>query len=463
MSLLIVAAALTLLMSAAYSGYSVILFAPIAAMLAVFLTDPSAVPTVFSGLFMEKMVVFVKNYFPVFLLGAIFGKLIEISGFSKSIVSAVIGLVGRERAILATVIVTALLTYGGVSVFVVVFAVYPFAAEMFRQSDIPKRLLPPAIALGAFTFAMDAFPGSPQIQNIIPTTFFKTDSWAAPVLGTCGGLAIAATGLLYLEWRRLSALSAGEGYGTGHHNEPQAAPESGNVNALLAILPLIIVGVANKLFTDMIPAHYDAATEAVLTPGAKAIAADVSAVKAIWAVEGALLIGILFILLAAWRPVSRNFADGSRSAIAGSLLASINTASEYGFGAVIAALPGFQVVANAVKTIPNPLVNEAVTVTTLAGITGSAAGGLSIALAAMSDQFIAAANAAGIPHEVLHRVAAMAAGGMDTLPHNGAVITLLAVTGLTHRQSYKDIFAITCIKTLAAFFVIALYYATGWV
>jgi len=120
-------------------------------------------------------------------------------------------------------------------------------------------------------------------------------------------------------------------------------------------------------------------------------------------------------------------------------------------------------VADTLKAIPNPLVNEAVSVTALAGITGSASGGMSIALAAMADSFIANANAAGIPMDVLHRVAAMASGGMDTLPHNGAVITLLAVTGLTHRQSYKDIFAITLIKTLAVFFVIGLYYATGLV
>ena len=158
-----------------------------------------------------------------------------------------------------------------------------------------------------------------------------------------------------------------------------------------------------------------------------------------------------------------NFAAGSKDAVAGALLAAVNTASEYGFGAVIAALPGFLIIADALKAIPNPLVNEAITVTTLAGITGSASGGMSIALGAMADQFIAAANAAGIPLEVLHRVAAMASGGMDTLPHNGAVITLLAVTGLTHRQSYKDIFAITCIKTVAVFVVIAVYYLTGWV
>ena len=197
-------------------------------------------------------------------------------------------------------------------------------------------------------------------------------------------------------------------------------------------------------------------------PGmAKPIVTDISTVSTIWAVEAALVVGILLAVLTAFRTVKAKFAEGTKSAIGGSLLASMNTASEYGFGAVIAALPGFMLIQSALKAIPNPLVNEAVTVTTLAGVTGSASGGLSIALAAMADQFIAAAHAAQLPLEVLHRVASMASGGMDTLPHNGAVITLLAVTGLTHKTSYKDIFAITCIKTVAVFVVIAVYYATG--
>ena len=275
MSLLIVIGALALLMIAAYRGFSVILFAPIAAMLAVLLTDPGAVPTVFSGLFMEKMVGFIKNYFPVFLLGAIFGKLIELSGFSQSIVAAVIKLAGRERAMLAIVLVAAILTYGGVSLFVVVFAVYPFAAEMFRLGDIPKRLIPGTIALGAFTFTMDSLPGTPQIQNIIPTTFFKTDAWAAPVLGSIGGLFIFATGMAYLEWRRRAALAAGEGYGEDHLLEPVATEAGALVHPALAILPLIVVGVANKVLAGIIAASYGTATEAVLIPGGKPIAADV--------------------------------------------------------------------------------------------------------------------------------------------------------------------------------------------
>ena len=460
MSFIIVLGALLFLMLVAYRGYSVILFAPVAALGAVLLTDPSMVAPMFSSVFMEKMVGFVKLYFPVFLLGAVFGKVIELSGFSKSIVSSVIDLVGRQRAMLAIVLVCSLLTYGGVSLFVVVFAVYPFAAEMFKQGGIPKRLIPGTIALGAFTFTMDSLPGTPQIQNIIPTTFFKTTTWAAPWLGTIGAVFILVVGLLYLNACRNKA-AAGEGYGTELLNEPEAVPMEKLVHPLIAISPLVVVGVMNKVFTTWIPQFYGKTYPIVLAGGGKTIHTDITSLVAIWAVEAALLVGILTVLAFAFRSVAGKFAEGSKAAVGGALLASMNTASEYGFGAVIAGLPGFVAISDALKAIPNPLINEAVSVSTLAGVTGSASGGMSIALAAMADTFIQNAQAAGIPLEVLHRVAAMASGGMDTLPHNGAVITLLAVTGLTHRQSYKNIFVITLIKTLAVFVVIAVYYLTG--
>ena len=463
MDFIIVLAALCFLMFVAYRGYSVIMFAPVAALGAVLFTDPALVAPMFTGLFMDKMVGFVKLYFPVFLLGAIFGKVIELSGFSKAIVSSVINLVGRERAMLSIVAVCGVLTYGGVSLFVVVFAVYPFAAEMFKQGGIPKRLIPGTIALGAFTFTMDSLPGTPQIQNIIPTTFFKTNIYAAPWLGTIGAIFIVIAGLSSLEGRRRPAAAAGEGYGTDLVNEPEPFENAKLANPWIAILPLVLVGVMNKVFTIGIPEVYGKSHSFVPAVVGKAapVVQEISKIAAIWAVEGALLIGILTVFVFAGKTVVGRFAEGSKSAIAGALLASMNTASEYGFGAVIAALPGFLVVANALSSIPNPLINEAITVTALAGITGSASGGMSIALAAMADTFIQNANAAGIPLEVFHRVASMASGGMDTLPHNGAVITLLAVTGLTHRVSYKDIFAITIIKTLAVFVVIAAYYLTG--
>ena len=459
MSFLIVLAALVFLMFVAYRGYSVIMFAPVAALLAVLFTDPSQVLPMFSGVFLDKMVGFIKLYFPVFMLGAIFGKVIELSGFSKAIVSSVIKFVGQKRAMLSIVLVCAILTYGGVSLFVVVFAVYPFAAEMFKQSNIPKRLIPGTIALGAFTFTMDSLPGTPQIQNIIPTTFFKTTTYAAPWLGIIGSIFILGVGLAYLDWRRRRAAADEEGYGINLVNEPEPFDAEKLVNPWIALLPLILVGVFNKVFTVAIPQLYGTSVTVPLV--GHPVTIQIGSVAAIWAVEGALLVGILCVLGFAFRPVMAKFADGTKAAVAGALLAAMNTASEYGFGGVIAALPGFTVIADALKAIPNPLVNEAITVSALAGITGSASGGMSIALAAMSESFIQAANAAHIPLEVLHRVASMASGGMDTLPHNGAVITLLAVTGLTHKTSYRDIFAITLIKTAAVFVVIGVYYLTG--
>lgn len=463
MSFIVVLLALFFLMLAAYRGYSVILMAPLAALGAVLLTDPSAVAPAFSGLFMDKMVGFIKLYFPVFLLGSVFGKLVELSGFSKSIVAAVIRFIGEKRAIAVIVAVCALLTYGGVSLFVVVFAVYPFAAELFRQSNIPKRLIPGTVALGAFSFTMDALPGTPQIQNIIPTTFFKTTAWAAPALGICGAVFITLVGLAYLEWRRRSLMARGEGYGTDLRNEPEHVDTSSLPSPWLAIAPLLLIGISNFAFTRWIPAWYGSSHDLHLAGMAKPVTTQISTVTAIWSVEAALLLGIAFVALTAWPAIREKFAEGSKGAIAGAMLAAMNTASEYGFGAVIAALPGFMVIGHALQSIPNPLVNAAVTVSTLAGVTGSASGGMSIALAAMGEQFISACQAAGIPLEVLHRVVAMASGGMDTLPHNGAVITLLAVTGLTHREAYRDIFAVTMIKTLAVFFVITVFYLTGLV
>ncbi|MCW3481934.1 GntP family permease [Neisseriaceae bacterium JH1-16] len=463
MSFIVVLAALIFLMLAAYRGYSVILMAPIAALGAVLLTEPSAVAPVFSGVFMEKMVGFIKLYFPVFLLGSVFGKLVELSGFSKSIVAAVIRWIGEKRAIAVIVTVCALLTYGGVSLFVVVFAVYPFAAELFRQSNIPKRLIPGTVALGAFSFTMDALPGTPQIQNIIPTTFFKTTAWAAPALGVVGAVFIIIVGICYLEWRRRSLMAKGEGYGSNLSNEPEPIDTANLPSPWLAIAPLVLIGVANFSFTKLIPHWYGASHELALPGLAKPVSTQISTVTAIWSVEAALLLGILFVVVTAFGTIRSRFADGTKAAIGGAMLASMNTASEYGFGAVIAALPGFLLVGHALESIPNPLVNAAVTVSSLAGITGSASGGMSIALAAMGDKFIMLSQAAGIPLDVLHRVVAMASGGMDTLPHNGAVITLLAVTGLTHREAYRDIFSVTVIKTLAVFVVITTFYLTGLV
>lgn len=477
MDLLVILLALGLLIFFAYRGYSVILFAPLCALLAVILVAPSHALPFFSGVFMEKMVGFIKSYFAVFLLGAIFGKVVEMSGIAESIAKTIVRWLGAKRAMLAIVLLGAILTYGGVSLFVAVFAIYPFAAQMFRQANIPKRLIPGTIALGAFTFTMDALPGTPQIQNVIPIAFFKTDIYAAPTLGIIGAIFVLALGLLYLETRRKRAEKAGEGY-YGFGAENAAAMESAKLDEagvtlpdlttqqsiarqILAFVPLVLVGVTNKLFITYIPKWYPNGFD-FSAIGLKTYSVDVTVVTPVWAIIMALVVGILSSLAYDWKRVTKGFKEGVNTAIGGSLLATMNTGAEYGFGGIIAALPGFAKISDGIGgTFTNPLVNGAVTTSTLAGMTGSASGGMGIALGAMADKYNQAIAAANIPPEVMHRVVAMASGGMDTLPHNGAVITLLAVTGLTHKQSYKDIFAVTIIKTLAVFFVIALYTLFG--
>lgn len=477
MDLLIILLSLGLLMLIAYRGFSVILFAPLCALLAVILTEPSYALPFFSNVFMEKMVGFIKNYFPVFLLGAVFGKMVEMSGVAESIAKTIVKVVGAKRAILAIVLMGAILTYSGVSLFVVAFAVYPFAANLFREANIPKRLVPGTIALGAISFTMDALPGTPQIQNVIPTTFFKTDIYAAPTLGIIGSVIVFSLGLWYLESRSKKARKAGEGY-YGFNNELAAAAELEKESVpstepkyepsvarqILAFVPLVLVGVANKFFTVSIPKWYPDGFDFAKI-GLEAFGkVDLTAVVGIWSVELALVIGIITTIAYDWKRVTTGFQSGLNASIGGALLAAMNTGAEYGFGGVISSLPGFATVRDGIShTFTNPLVNGAVTTNILAGITGSASGGMGIALSAMGDKYVEAINQYNIPPEVMHRVVAMASGGMDTLPHNGAVITLLAITGLTHKQSYRDIFAITVIKTLACFLIIGIYSLTGLV
>lgn len=478
MDIFIILLSLGLLMFVAYRGFSVILFAPIFALLAVVLTQPENVLPFFSSIFMEKMVGFIKLYFPVFLLGAIFGKLVEMSGLAASIAKTIVQFVGAKRAILAIVLMCAILTYSGVSLFVVAFAVYPFAANLFREADIPKRLIPGTIALGALSFTMDALPGTPQIQNVIPTSFFKTTIYAAPTLGIIGGIFVFVLGLLYLQSRARKLKAAGEGYaGFGQAegemaaaaealqtSPPEVPVKTSPMRQLLAFVPLILVGVMNKVFTVFVPKWYPDGFDFAAIGMESLGKLDISSVVSIWSVEMALIIGILATMAFNFKGVVTGFQTGINASIAGALLAVMNTASEYGFGGVIAALPGFGIVRDGIsQTFTNPLVNSAVTTNVLAGITGSASGGMGIALSAMGEQYLKAAIDFNIPPEVLHRVVAMASGGMDSLPHNGAVITLLAVTGLTHKQAYRDIFAITIIKTVAVFFVIGVYSLTGLV
>ncbi|MCB2358421.1 GntP family permease [Clostridium estertheticum] len=448
---------LCLLMFMAYKGFSVIVFAPIFALLAALFSGMAILPT-YTEIFLPNLGKYVTIYFPFFLLGAIFGKTMEQSGAAKAIAKAIVEKLGKERAILSVVLSAAILTYGGVSLFVVAFAVYPFAASIFKEADIPKRLVPGTIALGAFTFTMDSLPGTPQIQNSIPMKFFNTDLYAAPVMGILGAIIIMSSGMFYLEWRKRKAQAAGEGYGKNHTNEPIIVDDASLPNAFLSALPLVSVLVVTLILQKLVFPHWDIISWVTKKPY-NMLSAGVVGTMNNWALMISLIVGILLAMLINPKRMQGNLAKAINAGAIGSLLAVINTASEVGFGNVIKTLPGFQSIAHALTNINphgSPLLSEAVTVNVLSGVTGSASGGMSIALDTFGKHYLAWASSTGISPQLLHRVAAMASGGMDTLPHNGAVITLLGIAGLTHKQAYKDIFAITLLKTGTCFLLIGL-------
>ena len=430
---------LGLLMYLAYRGINVLILAPILALLAVLMSGDLPVLATYTQVFMKALGGYVILYFPLFLLGAIFGKVMADSGSARVIAERIVEGVGAHRAITAVVLACGVLTFGGVSLFVVAFAIYPIANSLFREADIPKRLLPAAIALGSFTFTMTALPGTPAIQNAIPMPFFGTNAFAAPVLGTLAGLIMLIGGILWLNGRSAAAKGRSEGYGSHKVTAADAAlPDDVQLPGFaLAIAPVFLVIALNAAFTYLVFPNMDASYLAEEKYGASSL----KSVAGIWAIIVALVSSILLVIAANWKRFE-DVKDSINQGTMGSLLPIFNTASEVGYGAVIAALPAFLIVRDFVLDLfpDNPLASLAVAVNVLAGITGSASGGMSIALSALGEQFAEMGNAQGISMGLMHRVTALSSGGFDALPHNGAVITLLGICGLTHKQSYVDIF-----------------------
>ena len=474
---------LVLLIFFAYRGVNVLVLAPLCALFATLFAAGPMLAT-YTQVFMPALGKYVVTYFPLFMLGAIFGKLMDDSGSARAIAHAIVDRIGGRHAILAIVLACAILTYGGVSLFVVAFAVFPIAAALFREAGVPKRLIPGAIALGSFTFTMTALPGTPAIQNAIPNPFFGTNAFAAPGLGIIAGVIMFVGGMAWLLWVQRRAHAAGEGYddgplmrprkggtpvrGAGHDSdtaETETERESdvkvdGTPAAdlprapfLIALLPILVVITVNFALVRWIIPSLDTSYLAQEEYGG----VKLSAVSGIWAIIVSLVIACVLVILLNLKRL-KSTKDSINKGTMGSLLPIFNTASEVGYGAVIASLPAFMMIRDAVLGISgNPLINLAVAVNVLAGITGSASGGMSIALEALGETFRQQAELQGISLELMHRVTAISSGGFDALPHNGAVVTLLAICGLTHRQSYKDIGVVAvAVPVFALIVVIAL-------
>lgn len=409
--------ALVALMFLAYRGYSILWVAPVTAVI-LGLTGGLDLLSMYRDTYMTGLSGYVKTWFPVFMLGAIFGHLMDYTGSARSIARWLTNTIGPKRAILGVVVGCGVLTYGGISLFVVVFAMYPLALELFRAANITRRLIPGSIALGSFTFTMTAIPGTPQIQNLIPMDYFGTPATAAPIMGITAAVLMLILGLSWLHWRERKFTARGIVF-----EEPTGKAkvefENGQLpNWALSFLPLVTVIVTMNVF-------------------------EIDIVVA-------LIAGILLAMVLNFKRYAGFTKTVSNGAI-GSITAIMNTAAAVGFGSVVRTVPGFETLKSALLNVPgSPLISEAIAVNLLAGATGSASGGMSIALEALGPQYMEVALAQGIDPAAFHRVASLASGGLDTLPHNGAVLTLLAVTGMTHKDSYIDIMMTSLILPIVA-------------
>ncbi|QUG40248.1 GntP family permease [Psychrobacillus sp. INOP01] len=403
---------LVLLMALAYLGWSIIWVAPLAAGVVALMSGLDVFDT-YTGTYMDGLVGFVKSWFPIFLLGAIFGKLMEETGAAKAVAQKVTQLIGKKRAILGVLIASALLTYGGVSLFVVVFAVYPIALALFREANITRKLLVPTFALGAFTFTMTSMPGTPQIQNLIPMDFYNTTPTSGPVIGIVTTLIMAVGGYFWLAFREKKLSAKGDQFtepdksGTNEKREEEKVP-----NWFLSLVPLIVVVVLLNI-VKLEPIY-------------------------------ALILGVLSIMLINIKDYKK-FVFSVNDGAKGSVMAILNTSAAVGFGAVIAVVPAFDNITEWLLNVSdNPLVAQSLAVQIMAVITGSASGGMGIALGTLGDTFYNLSQTTGISPDVFHRMAAVASGA-SILPNNGALLTLIAVTGLTHKETYKDVFVVAFI------------------
>ena len=410
---------LATLITLALRGWTIVIIAPIAALIVLAFSRVGLLQGL-NDLYMKGFASFAAKFFLLFLLGTIFGKVMEDSGAAKKIAACILRLTGKTKELyvaMAIVAVCGLLGYGGVSVFVILFVIVPIARPLFREIDLSWRLFPGIYFFGVATFVMSMLPGTPQIQNIIPTKYLGTTPMAAPALGLIASALVIAGNCLVLGWMIRRSKSRGEGY---EGTDPLAAKASAAQGDDGRVLPNVWLAFAPSVTLLVI---------------LNVVKADV-----IWALLGGIAAGLVLFHRQLPHKLKTLSAGATNSAIP-----VINTCADVGFGTVVGGVVGFKLISSTLLSIPgSPLVSLSMATQLLCGITGSASGGLGIAMELFSKQFLAM----GLNPEVIHRIASLATAGLDVMPHNGAVITALAVVGLTHREAYKPIFLLAVVTPL---------------
>ncbi|MEZ5556463.1 GntP family permease [Haliea sp.] len=384
---------------------------------------------------------FAGRFFLLFAAGAMFGRVMGDSHAASSIALAMVRKLGPSRALWITVLATALLTYGGVVVFVVIFAMYPLGIKLLQQANIPKRLFCAALALGAGTFTLTALPGTPSIHNVISSVALGTDLFAGGWLGILASALMFGLGMWYLESQRLRATANGEGFVAGPRDRHLAEDpgEASYPHWTLALLPPVLV-LGAILLPRMLTAFLGEGDSSAYT-----LLAFANAQPVIWP-SLALFAGTLLTVLmfpAVRRHALHSIGEGTQDAI----IPLINTAAVIGFAGVVTQTQGFAQFTGVMldSSLP-PLLSMFTSISVISAITGSASGGLQIFMSTMAEGYLNM----GIAPATLHRLATIAAGGFDSLPHSGAVVATLTITGLTHREAYRDMGVVTVVIPVLA-------------
>ena len=372
--------------------------------------------TVLTENYMPGFSSFITSNFLVFLAGALFGKFMNDSHAADAIANWIVKKLGASKAVLAIVLSCFVLCYGGVSVFVVGFTIFPIAISLFKEADLPRNMLPGTIGFGSITFAMTC-PGTPQIQNIIPSQTLGTTTMSGAVVGIIAGIFMFIVGYIWLNSMIKKEVAKGGHFVAKEGEQTVQLSEDEMPSVALSFVPLIVTIVLMNAFK--VPA---------------AIAIFIS-----------IVIGVV-LLNKTYKPtmIAATFAGGATSAIS----AIANTSAVVGFGSVVKAIPLFQSILGVMLNIPGPaLLGAAIAVTVICGLTGSASGGLGIAIPLVGPTYVEM----GVAPAALHRVASIASGALDSVPHNGYIVTLLNLCGETHKDAYMPLFWLTVVLPFMAF------------
>lgn len=459
-SLAVLLGCIGLMMYWVVRGHSVYVIAPLSALVALVAsgTDPLAG---MSGPYMTGFAEYIRRFLPVFLLGAVFGKLMEDSGGVAVLAERVGRLFGPERACLAVVLACALLTYGGVSLFVVGFSAYPLAVRLFRDGNLPRRFIPAAITFGTITFTMTS-AGSPAIQNLIPIPILGTDPRAGWPASLAAAVVMLITGQWYLDRAIRRAIRAGEQFEsrTGDRTDRDAAAHA-RPGVWRSLTPLLVTVLSLNLLPLVVRRTGDRLVESA---GAATPVGQWGAWLGKFPEDPVLSIflGVVAALLLMRRSLPDPWGSCGTAASSG-ILACAATSSVVGFGAVLQQLPAFRQVVDAVIHMPiDPLAGAALAMGVIAMIAGSASGGQGIALPIFKEVYL---EGLGVPARALHRILSIASGTLDSLPSNGYIVILIRnICGETHAKSYGPIFVTTVLVpmlgTLVALGVFKLFPAT---